>query len=391
MPKKRRVNTNNGYSYYRKTKDGKTFYARDAKEWQDKYDAWKMEQEAVYALNANSKTATIKQLWPEFKISTTVEMRDRTTPSPNTLEERVVVFEKVLPVLGDVRLSKLTDKQVFNFYKGINDYCIANIRSSVLEHTYKVFQAFLKWAVRSQYIREIPISPRTLDMVQVWIANHKDMRPAREFEVTEQVIHEVLNEVKDKPYEIIFLLWAYTGMRFNEALVRTWDDVDIPSSTIQVTSSKTDVGKKAMVGTKFENGSSQIVTAPKTKAGIRSVHLHQAITELLENIPQDARTGYLYGTRKGTPVNGSTFRGRVFKPLMLKLGYPGIRPNDFRHYCITDLTNFAIKAQIDLKCVSDMVGHANVSTTLDIYNESRSDQNQRLGMLLANRNRLSAA
>ena len=88
---------------------------------------------------------------------------------------------------------------------------------------------------------------------------------------------------------------------------------------------------------------------------------------------------------------GSTFRGRVFKPLMRKLGYPGIRPNDFRHYCITDLTNFAIKAQIDLKCVSDMVGHANVSTTLDIYNESRSDQNQRLGMLLANRNRLSAA
>ena len=121
------------------------------------------------------------------------------------------------------------------------------------------------------------------------------------------------------------------------------------------------------------------------------MHLHQAITELLENIPQDARTGYLYGTRNGTSVNGSTFRGRVFKPIMLKLGCPGIRPNDFRHYCITDLTNFAIKAQIDLKCVSDMVGHANVSTTLDIYNESRSDQNQRLGMLLGNRNRLSAA
>jgi len=125
-----------------------------------------------------------------------------------------------------------------------------------------------------------------------------------------------------------------------------------------------------MVGTKFENGSNQIVTAPKTKAGIRSVHLHQAITELLERIPQDARTGYLYGTRKGTAVNGSTFRGRVFKPLMLKLGYPGIWPNDFRHYCITDLTNFAIKAQIDLKCVSDMVGYANVSTTLNIYNEA---------------------
>ncbi len=78
---------------------------------------------------------------------------------------------------------------------------------------------------------------------------------------------------------------------------------------------------------------------------------------------------------------------------MLKLGYPGIWPNDFRHYCITDLTNFAIKAQIDLKCVSDsdMVGYANVSTTLNIYNEARSDQNQRLGMLLANRNHLSVA
>ncbi len=207
------------------------------------------------------------------------------------------------------------------------------------------------------------------------------------------MISEVLNEVKDKHYEITFLLWAYTGMRFNEALARAWDDINIPSSTIQVTSSKTDVGKKAMVGTKFENGSNQIVTAPKTKAGIRSVHLHQAITELLERIPQDARTGYLYGTRKGTAVNGSTFRGRVFKPLMLKLGYPGIWPNDFRHYCITDLTNFAIKAQIDLKCVSDsdMVGYANVSTTLNIYNEARSDQNQRLGMLLANRNHLSVA
>ena len=71
MPKKRRVNTTNGYSYYRKTKDGKTFYACDAKEWQEKYDAWKLEQEAIYPLDANAKTATIRQLWPEFKISTT--------------------------------------------------------------------------------------------------------------------------------------------------------------------------------------------------------------------------------------------------------------------------------------------------------------------------------
>ena len=74
---------------------------------------------------------------------------------------------------------------------------------------------------------------------------------------------------------------------------------------------------------------------------------------------------------------------------MKDIGIEGVRPNDLRHYAITDLSTLAISNGIDLKCVSDMVGHKDIRTTLRVYNEARPEHNQMLGTLLANRRSLA--
>ena len=386
MAKKHEV-IRNGKKAYRRTENGKTIEAKNYADWRRRMDEFNEEKSAVYALADKAKTSTIKALWPEFKVSTTARMKDRTTPAPNTLEERTEAFKYILPVLGDVKLSKLTDGHIYKFYSGINAYCIENNRSSVLEHVEKVLKQFLNWAVRSTYIREIPVSPRTTDAVAVWIANHKANKIDRKFIVTEDILGRMLDRVKGEDYEIVFQLWAHTGMRFNEALVASWENIDFSTNSMKITASKSDVSKASTEGTIFE-GMSQIVLTPKTEAGIRNVLLHEDIIDLLEATPVEERKGYFFSTRTGKPVNGSSFR-RIFERVMKDIGIEGVRPNDLRHYAITDLSTLAISNGIDLKCVSDMVGHKDIRTTLRVYNEARPEHNQMLGTLLANRRSLA--
>ena len=71
----------------------------------------------------------------------------------------------------------------------------------------------------------------------------------------------------------------------------------------------------------------------------------------------------VFTTERGTLVNPSNLRKRSFAPLLEKAGLPSVRFHDLRHTCATLL----LSRNVNPKIVSEMLGHATVSITLDTY------------------------
>ena len=65
----------------------------------------------------------------------------------------------------------------------------------------------------------------------------------------------------------------------------------------------------------------------------------------------------------GTPLDVGNLTHRSFRPLLERAGLPRIRFHDLRHTCATLL----LSENVNPKIVQEMLGHANISITMDTY------------------------
>jgi len=80
-------------------------------------------------------------------------------------------------------------------------------------------------------------------------------------------------------------------------------------------------------------------------------------------------TGLVFTTATGTPMDGDNLAKRSFGPLLTRAGLPRIRFHDLRHTFATVLLSGGTHPKI----VQEMLGHANISQTLDTYSHVLPD------------------
>lgn len=111
---------------------------------------------------------------------------------------------------------------------------------------------------------------------------------------------------------------------------------------------------------------------PKTESGIRSVPLFASVDaafrELAARAVERGRYGpdeLVFGSMRGTPLQPSNFRQRVWDPALRLAGLEGesYRFHDLRHTCVSRL----VAAGADVKLVQAVAGHANPLITLKRY------------------------
>lgn len=123
---------------------------------------------------------------------------------------------------------------------------------------------------------------------------------------------------------------------------------------------------------------------PKTEKSRRVVRLVPEATECLRahrvrQVEERLAAGpaweehaLVFTRPNGRPIDGRTV-GRVhFYPLLKRAGLPQIRFHELRHTCAT----LALSANVNPKVVSEMLGHATVAITLDIYSHVLPDMQQ---------------
>jgi integrase len=88
--------------------------------------------------------------------------------------------------------------------------------------------------------------------------------------------------------------------------------------------------------------------------------------------------GLVFATETGTIINPSNLRNRYFKPLLKRAGLRPIRFHDLRHTCATLL----LSKDVNPKVVSEMLGHATIAITLDIYSHLLPDMQEKAAKAL---------
>ena len=188
----------------------------------------------------------------------------------------------------------------------------------------------------------------------------------------------MLEAARGHRLEALYMLSLSTGMRQGELLALKWDDVDLEGGVLRARRTLTKTGKVYAIG------------EPKTKNSRRVIRLSGAAVEALRGhlsrqLGEMERMGSLYrpgglvfATEVGTIINPSNVRNRSLRLLLKAAGLRPVRFHDLRHTCATLL----LSKNVNPKIVSEMLGHASVSITLDVYSHLMPDMQDKAAKAL---------
>lgn len=164
----------------------------------------------------------------------------------------------------------------------------------------------------------------------------------------------------------LFVVGFSTGMRQAELFGLHWDDIDFEDSVLRIR--RTAPSTKGKV----------VIKEPKTAAGRRTIRLTPKCIESLEDRQRrrlaegHAAVPIVFPAPQGNYNRKDTFRQRVWKPLLESVGVRYRGAHHMRHTFAT----LQLGAGVPVHVVSEILGHASVSTTLDIYAHAIPDQQQ---------------
>ncbi|OPY81695.1 MAG: putative prophage phiRv2 integrase [Syntrophus sp. PtaU1.Bin005] len=301
------------------------------------------------------------------------------------IERRTFAHEKKIPVFSEVANGWLEHKRpnvritTWEMYKGhlkhhfsdLDRIRIDMISTSIVE----------KWITKRQnegmcigMLRKIIV---TFNQIMAYAVRHKliDSNPVRDAErprkkmddivkgniavLNPEQIRSLLVAAPDQKYRMLFLTAIMTGARQGEILGLEWSDVDFEKKQIHI--------RRTFNHERF--------FTPKTKGSIRSIDL--APMMVLELKKWKLASGghedeLVFQTVTGNPIEAGKLITRYFKPSLKRAGLPSIRFHDLRH----TYASLLLSQGENIKYISAQLGHANPTTTLNIYAHLMKTENQ---------------
>lgn len=150
-----------------------------------------------------------------------------------------------------------------------------------------------------------------------------------------------------------------TGIRIGEICGLRWSDINLQERTISI--SRT-VSRVYSQGEDGERRSAIIIGTPKTETSFRVIPISSKLAKLLESPMRYSDKDNYMLSNKSVPVEPRSYREH-FNRLLRELGLPHINFHSLRHTFATR----CIESHCDVKTVSSILGHSDVSTTLNVY------------------------
>lgn len=292
---------------------------------------------------------------------------------PSTKERTYIRYEQIIythiaPKIGNKKINELTpvslQSLVTDLLNSGNMKTGKGLSSNFVNMVISVIQNSLKTAhlvgIANEYVASKIKRPRTKEK-QVECFSCQEQKKIENY---------VLNSGKDKLFGIV--LCFYTGLRIGELLALTWDDIDFSKSLLLVSKTCHDGN---------DGGSHvRIIDSPKTVHSLRVIPLPKQILFLLKGVKKSSECKYIVADG-AKPVFVRSYQ-RTFELLLKKLNIPHKGFHSLRHTFATR----AIECGMDVKTLSELLGHKNATITLNRYAHSllehKIEMMNRLGKLL---------
>ena len=279
------------------------------------------------------------------------------TPSvkPYTLDSYTSACKNhIIPALGSVKLSALSAMQIQQFYNLVllKD---KKLSPKTIKNIHGVLHRALAQAVRIGNLHHNPAD--ACDLPKIY---KKEITPLEQGD-----IEKFLEAIRGNPFELIYQVTLFTGMRQGEVLGLTWDCVDFERNTLyinkQLQKSQKVGGTYQLVPTK--NGKARLITvAPSVIQLLRKQKSQQAQRQLLAGPNWKNPDNLIFTNQTGGHLTHVTVY-KHFKKIVRDLGLDHTRFHDLRHsYAVAMIENGE-----DIKTLQENLGHATASFTMDIY------------------------
>ena len=149
-----------------------------------------------------------------------------------------------------------------------------------------------------------------------------------------------------------------TGMRIGEICALKWEDIDMPMRIIRVNRTI----ERIYVGEGGQKRTKVVIGRPKTVSSQREIPVNAELARILRHMLGLACPGGYVLSNDEKPIEPRVYR-RYYQNLMRQLGLPPMKFHGLRHTFATR----CIESRCDYKTVSAILGHANISTTLNLY------------------------
>lgn len=159
-----------------------------------------------------------------------------------------------------------------------------------------------------------------------------------------------------------------TGMRIGEICALKWGDINLATEMISVnrTIERIYIIEKGMKHTEL------VIGTPKTKNSIRDIPMSRELLKIIRPLKKVMNDDYYVLTNEAKPTEPRTYRN-YYKQLLKQLNIPNLKFHGLRHSFATR----CIESQCDYKTVSVILGHANISTTLNLYVHPNMEQKKK--------------
>lgn len=335
-----------------------------------------------------------------------------------TLEDYVEELnKKILPAIGHLKIAKLKPAHLQSFYNNLledgvrKDGKPGGYSPVTIKKNHAIISSMLSQAVLWQFIESNPcdrVSPPkdkklTDDIKHFTLEQAISFLNALEMDyVTKYKAHERIDDTGKKykvpeytesrniptQFKVFFNLALFGGLRRGELIALTWDDIDFDNNSITINKS-TGYVKKQM-----------ITKAPKNKSSIRIITVPEAVINLIkkyrtEQLEYKLSIGdhwqgdnFVFIQTTGKQMHLATPYG-TFKDIIKKYNsalnsndekLPDIPLHGLRHTSATLL----ISENVDIRTVSARLGHAQTSTTMNIYAHSLKKMDEKAANALDN-------
>lgn len=262
----------------------------------------------------------------------------------------------IKPAIGKIALRDLSSYHLQRMLDGIGGSLSTFVKN------YNIVHGALEKAVDLGMIPRNPCKGVTFPKEDA-----DDMRV-----LTKEEQKALIDNLEGEYYRPMILTYLYTGLRMGEAIPLRWSDVDLVKRTIRV-------NKKAIVEHNFHNGKGEkavqvVQNFCKTKSSKRTVMFtaglavvlaehKEAMKQRAEDMGEDWREDSLvFLNSRGNMVHSRNIQEVLYR-IYKKAGITGATMHTLRHTYATR----CFEAGVDIKAVSEQLGHKTVKTTYNVY------------------------